>query len=155
MLICADKNLNIILSIVILIRTTIPMKGLKNYKMSKIEYINGKRKIHLINLDQIYMELKIHDDRLFPKFLEKKLSTNVSISKYKVSLSNKISIKTIIDCFYEFVEYFVLCQECKSPDTSFILENKKLYICCHTCGIESKIIKNDITKKIIKMIKKN
>lgn len=133
----------------------IPMKGLKNYKMSKIEYINGKRKIHLINLDQIYTELKIHDERLFPKFLEKKLSTNVSISKYKVSLSNKFNIKTIIDCLYEFIEYFVLCQECKSPDTSFILENKKLYICCHTCGIECKIIKNDITKKIIKMIKKN
>lgn len=138
----------------------IPIRGLEEikdpfyrYKMSKIEHTIGKTKIYLTNLDDIYDEIKIHDNTLFPKFMAKKLSTNVDQSKHKVSLSNKIDIDSIYDCLYEFIEYFVICQECRLPETTFILSNKKLYLSCRACGHEEKIIKNDHTKRIINIIK--
>jgi translation initiation factor 5 len=140
----------------------IPIRGLieikdpfYRYKMAKIDYIIGKTKIHLMNLDEIYVNIGIHDNKLFPKFLEKRLSTNIVKSKYKISLSNKINIKDINNCLYEFIEYFVICPECRLPETNFLINNKKLYLSCKACGAENKIVKTDYTKKIIKIIKNN
>lgn len=40
----------------------------------------------------------------------------------------------LIDSLYEFIDNFVLCPACKNPETMFEVQNKKLFLHCHSCG---------------------
>lgn len=41
---------------------------------------------------------------------------------------------TLIDSLYEFIDNFVLCPACQNPETIMEVQNKKLYLHCHSCG---------------------
>lgn len=40
----------------------------------------------------------------------------------------------LIDSLYEFIDNFVICPACKNPETTFEVQNKKLFLHCHSCG---------------------
>jgi translation initiation factor 2 subunit 2 len=105
----------------------------KRFEIPKIEgFFQGKKTI-LTNLVQIASYLRRKPEHLL-KFLTKELATKASISGEKISLNIKVSSKKINPKIERYVEEFVLCKECKKPDTELIKEGKQIMIHCLACG---------------------
>lgn len=105
----------------------------ERFEIPKIEgFFQGKKTI-LTNLFQIASYMRRDPEHLL-KFLTKELAVKISINGEKVSLNIKVPSKKIIPKIERYVEEFVLCKECKKPDTELIKEGKQTIIHCLACG---------------------
>ncbi|MBT4376678.1 translation initiation factor IF-2 subunit beta [archaeon] len=105
----------------------------ERFEIPKIEgHFEGKKTI-LTNFLQIASHLR-RDVEPFQKFLLKELATKGNIERERLILNNKISSKKINPKIEQYVNEFVLCQECKKPDTELIKEGKFTMIHCLACG---------------------
>lgn len=68
------------------------------------------------------------------KFLNKELATSAELSGGKLILNGKFGNTIINDKFKKFVGTFVLCLECKKPDTKIIKEGRDYFLKCNACG---------------------
>ena len=77
------------------------------------------------------------------KYLQRELATPASIDGQRLVLGRKISSDFINSKIEQFANDFVLCKECKKPDTQIIKEDRVLFLKCTACGarhpIRSKI----------------
>lgn len=69
-------------------------------------------------------------------FLKEELATNATLEARKLKLSGEFSDKDIKDAVDRFVEMYVLCSECESPDTKYD-DSGKESIKCTACGAVS------------------
>ena len=68
------------------------------------------------------------------KFLSKELASQCEIKNDRLILSRRLSSREINDKIEKYVCKFVLCNNCKKPDTELICENGRLLIRCLACG---------------------
>jgi translation initiation factor 2 subunit 2 len=105
----------------------------ERFEIPKIEgFFQGKKTI-LTNLFQIASYIRRDPEHLL-KFLTKELAVKISINGEKVTLNIKVPSKKINPKIERYVEEFVLCKECKKPDTELIKEGKQTIIHCLACG---------------------
>lgn len=110
----------------------------ERFEIPKVEgFFQGKKTI-LTNVPQIASQLRRDEDQ-FLKFLLKELAVKGVKEKDKVVINAKVSSKVINPKIERYAEEFVLCKECRKPDTELIKENKQTIIHCLACGAKHPI----------------
>ncbi len=77
----------------------------------------------------------------FKKFLEKGLATGSKIQGNRLILQRKVLIKEVNIRIKEYLERFVICRECKKPDTELTKEHHFNFLHCLACGAKHPIPK--------------
>jgi translation initiation factor 2 subunit 2 len=73
-------------------------------------------------------------------FLQSELGTSAQIDdKGRVRLTGEFKQRRVVEALDEYVESFVLCSECGSPDTKFVTERGAKVLKCDACGALSAI----------------
>jgi len=117
-------------------------KNDNRFEIPKIEgHLEGTKTI-LTNFQQISSYLRRNQDHLL-KFLLKELATSGSIKNNRVLLHRKISSTKINEKIAEYSKEFVICNQCKKPDTELFKEKGFSFIHCLACGA-----KNSVRSKI-------
>ncbi len=97
-----------------------------------VGHIEGNKTI-INNFNQIVNTLN-RDPQHLLKFLLREVATPGTLEKNRLILGRKISSTKINEKIELYAKTFVLCPECKKPDTQLIKENKILIIKCTACG---------------------
>lgn len=95
-------------------------------------HILGSRTI-ISNFLSIAVHLRREPVHLM-KFLSKELASQTDLQNDRLILSRKLSSKEINNKVEKYVCKFVLCPNCKKPDTELINENSRLFIRCMACA---------------------
>lgn len=105
----------------------------ERFEMPKIEgFFEGKKTV-LTNFFQICSYIRRDTEHLL-KFLNKELATKATQDGNRLILNDKIPSKKINPKIEQYIEEFVLCKECKKPDTELIKDGKLTMIHCLACG---------------------
>lgn len=74
------------------------------------------------------------------KYLTRELATAASIDTGgRAIFQGRHNNSTINDLMIRFVDAYVLCHECKKPDTHIVRENRFLFIICEACGARESV----------------
>lgn len=110
----------------------------ERFEIPKIEgRIEGKKTI-LTNFLQITSHFRRPSEH-FLKFLLKELATQGQLEGDRLVLNNKIPSAKINQKIEEYANEFVLCKECKKPDTEIIKEDRLSFLHCLACGAKHSI----------------
>ena len=114
----------------------------ERFELQEVKSMIQGNKTIISNFGSIISQIRREPEHLL-KFLLRELATPGSIDGPRLVLGRKISSKLIQQKVDEYVKIFVLCHDCKKPDTKLIKEDKILSIKCMACGakhpIKSKI----------------
>ncbi len=110
----------------------------ERFEIPKVEgRFEGKKTI-LTNFFQIASHLRRNSEH-FQKFLLKELATPGQKEGDRLILNNRIPSKKINAKIEDYVNEFVLCKECKKPDTQIIKEDRLNFLHCLACGAKHPI----------------
>ena len=110
----------------------------ERFEIPKIEgHIEGKKTV-LTNFLQITSHLRRPVEH-FQKFLLKELATQGQMEGERLILNNKIPSIKINQKIEEYLNEFVLCKECKKPDTEILKEDRLSFVHCLACGAKHSI----------------
>ena len=70
----------------------------------------------------------------FLKYLLKELATSGEVSKTALILGTKVPASRINEKIQHYLKDFVICPECKRPDTKLEREDNVTFIKCSACG---------------------
>lgn len=73
------------------------------------------------------------------KFLQKELAIQISLEKDSLVLKSQLNSSKVNEKIEMYVKEFVLCTECKKPDTEIISEKGIKFKHCLACGAKSPI----------------
>ena len=103
------------------------------FEIPKIEgHFEGKKTI-LTNFGQIASYLR-RDPAHFQKFLLKELAAPGQKDGDRLVLNIKVPSTKINQKVEEYANEFVVCRECKKPDTELLREDRITFIHCLACG---------------------
>ena len=80
-------------------------------------------------------------EKHFLKFLTKELATPAAAEEGRLIITGKFSQMQLQTLLKSYVETFVLCHECKKPDTKIVEEQGVKMLKCEACGAISPIKK--------------
>jgi len=108
------------------------------FEIPKIEgHFEGKKTI-LTNFTQISSHIRRKPEH-FQKFLLRELATSGQIEGDRLILNNKIPSAKINAKIEDYVKEFVLCKECKKPDTELVKEDRLTFVHCLACGAKHSV----------------
>ncbi|MBI2575417.1 translation initiation factor IF-2 subunit beta [Candidatus Woesearchaeota archaeon] len=103
------------------------------FEMPKAKgHIQGNRTI-ISNFYQIADTMRREPEHLL-KYVLKELATPGELKKAAVIIGTKVSASRINEKLQQYAKEFVLCSECKKPDTKLVREDKFLFLKCSACG---------------------
>ncbi len=70
----------------------------------------------------------------FLKYLLKELATSGEVTKTALILGTKVPASRVNDKSQQYLKDFVICPECKRPDTKLEKEDNVTFIKCSACG---------------------
>ncbi|MBI4015849.1 MAG: translation initiation factor IF-2 subunit beta [Candidatus Aenigmarchaeota archaeon] len=73
------------------------------------------------------------------KFLSKELASPGSIDEDRCTFQTKLSARILQQKIESYKTEFVICKECKRPDTDLIMQNRILQLKCQACGARSAV----------------
>ncbi len=79
------------------------------------------------------------DPKQILKYLQRELATPGAVDGQRLILGRKINSALINDKLKRYVHDFVLCQDCKKPDTKLLKEDRVLMLKCTACGAKHPI----------------
>ena len=112
----------------------------ERFEIPKIEgHFEGKKTI-LSNFFQIASHLRRNPEH-FQKFMLKELAAPGQRDGDRLSLNIKVPSTKINQKIEEYTNEFVLCKECKKPDTELIREpqSRITFINCLACGAKHSV----------------
>jgi len=110
----------------------------ERFEIPKIEgHFEGKKTI-LTNFLNLASHLRRKPEH-FQKFILKELATSGQIEGERLVLNNKIPSAKINQKVEDYVKEFVLCKECKKPDTELVKEYRLTFINCLACGAKHSV----------------
>jgi len=113
-------------------------KSKERFEIPKIEgHLEGTKTI-LTNLPQIASYLRRDQEHLL-KFLLKELATSGSVKQNRLILQTKIPSQKINEKIQDYANEFVICKECKKPDTELVKEKGFVFIHCLACGAKHSV----------------
>ena len=95
-------------------------------------------KTTITNFAQICSTLRRDQDQIL-KYLQRELATPATIDGPRLVLGTKISSATMNQKIENYANEFVLCRECKKPDTKIIKEDRYHFLKCTACGAKHPI----------------
>jgi len=96
------------------------------------------RKTILTNFFQIASYLRREPEH-FQKFMLKELAASGQKEGDRLVLNKKVPSARINQKVEEYAKEFVLCKECKKPDTELIKEGRLTFIRCLACGAKHSV----------------
>jgi translation initiation factor 2 subunit 2 len=112
----------------------------ERFEIPKVEgHFEGKKTI-LTNFGQIASHLRRKPEH-FLKFLLKELAASGQAEGDRLVLNIKVPSTKINQKIEEYVNEFVLCKECKKPDTELVREpsNRVTFLHCLACGAKHSV----------------
>ncbi len=94
--------------------------------------IEGSQTI-LRNFSEIVDSMDRDANHVF-QYLLNELGTSGSREKSRIMLKGKVPPKRIKEKIVSYVKSFILCGECKAPDTRFLREDRTTLLKCQACG---------------------
>lgn len=111
---------------------------IERFEIPKAEgMIEGNRTI-ITNFKQICDYLRRKCEHL-AKFLQRELAAPGTIEGDRLVLVKKVPSSRINEKIKEYVEEFVLCRECKKPDTELVKQGEFLFLHCLACGAKHSV----------------
>ena len=108
------------------------------FELPKIEgHFEGKKTI-LTNFIQIASHIR-RDPEHFQKFILRELAASGQREGNRLVLNIKVPSAKINKKIEDYVKEFVLCKECKKPDTELIKEDRLTFIHCLACGAKHSV----------------
>lgn len=112
--------------------------GVERFEIPKVKgHIQGNKTI-VNNFSQIADILRRDQNHLL-KYLQRELATPAKIDGPRLILGRKLSSSLVNQKIEQYAKDFVLCYECKKPDTQVMRENKILIMKCMACGAKHTI----------------
>ena len=113
------------------------------FEIPKVQGMNEGTKTIITNFSQICSMIRREPAHVM-KFLSRGLASLSTLEGERLVLNRKINSAAINDKIAEYVEEFVICKECKKPDTELVKDGKFMFIHCLACGakhpVRSKIV---------------
>lgn len=110
------------------------------FEVPKVEgHIEGVRTI-ITNFKQICSYIRRNPEHVI-KFLQKELATPGTMKGDRLVLTRKISSSLINEKIKMYVDSYVICKECKKPDTEITKEGDFSFLHCLACGAKKPISK--------------
>jgi translation initiation factor 2 subunit 2 len=118
------------------------VKKVERFEIPKVKgHIEGNKTI-ISNFQQIATVLRRPVEHLL-KYVLRELATPGEMRKGAFIIGTKISASRINEKIQQYANEFVICPECKRPDTQLTKEDKITFMKCLACGarhpIKSKI----------------
>ena len=110
----------------------------ERFEIPKIQGHAEGTKTILTNLPQIASTLRRDQEHLL-KFLLKELATSGKIKDNRVILQRRIPSSKINEKIEQYTNEFVLCKECKKPDTEIIKQDRFSFLHCLACGAKHSV----------------
>ncbi len=99
--------------------------------------IEGNKTI-ITNFNSIASHLRRAPEHL-AKYLSRELATSAQIKPSGLILQTKVLSTKINDKLQAYVQEFVICKECKKPDTELIKQGEFTFIHCLACGAKHSV----------------
>jgi len=99
--------------------------------------VQGKNTI-ITNISEIASYLRRPIEHL-AKFLQKELAVSGILEKDRLILKTKLNSAKVNDKVALYTKEFVICTECKKPDTEIVSEKGIKFKHCLACGAKSPI----------------
>ncbi len=110
----------------------------RRFEIPKVEgHFEGKKTI-LTNFSQIVSYIRRKPEH-FQKFMLKELAASGQKEGDRLILNMKVPSAKINQKIEQYVKEFVLCKECKKPDTELIKEDRLTFIKCLACGAKHSV----------------
>ncbi len=115
-----------------------PCEECERFAVLKAEGLIEGNKTIISNFMQIANCLRREPEHL-AKFIFKELAAPGEIQGDRLILIKKVSSQNINEKIKLYAEKFVLCPNCKKPDTALIQENDTTFIRCLACGAKKPV----------------
>ena len=110
----------------------------ERFEIPKVEgKVQGKNTF-IININEIASYIRRPVEKI-AKFLQKELAVASLLEKDRLVLKTKLNSAKVNDKITLYTKEFVLCTECKKPDTEIISEKSIKFKHCLACGAKSPI----------------
>ncbi|MEM2974159.1 MAG: translation initiation factor IF-2 subunit beta, partial [Candidatus Micrarchaeia archaeon] len=90
------------------------------------------------NFDAITSKLR-RNPRHIAKYLSKELAAPGVVEGSRLILNAKLNERIINDKLKEYIVSFVICKQCKRPDTKIVEEDRLPVMICEACGARSAV----------------
>lgn len=100
-------------------------------------HVEGNKTI-VTNFKAICSTLRREPEHVL-KYLQRELATPGIIQDVRLILNRKLSSASINEKLDQYVKEFVLCPECKKPDTQLRKEDRVTTLKCMACGAKQPI----------------
>ena len=115
-----------------------PIESGERFEVPKVKgHVEGTKTI-ITNFSQICDVLRRNKEHV-TKFLYKELATPGVIDGERLILNRKLHSAKINEKIEAYANEFVICSECKKPDTELIKENRLMFIKCLACGAKKTV----------------
>ncbi len=101
--------------------------------------VQGKKTI-IRNFSQALKALK-RNEKHFYKYLTKETATAAAIEEGKLNMTGKFYPDQLNKLFTNYINEYVLCHECKKPDTEIVERSGIKLLKCTACGALSPLKK--------------
>jgi translation initiation factor 2 subunit 2 len=110
----------------------------ERFEVPKIEgHLEGNKTI-LTNLPQIAGYLRRDINHLL-KFLLKELASSGKMHGNQLILQTKIPSIKVNEKIKQYTDEFVICRECRKPDTELVKDKEFLFVHCLACGAKHSV----------------
>lgn len=111
---------------------------IQRFEIPKIQgHVEGNKTI-LTNILQISSYLRRKPEHLL-KFLLRELATSGSLKGERLILQRKVPSTKINEKIEQYVHEFVICRECKKPDTELQKQGQFMFLHCLACGAKHSV----------------
>ena len=110
----------------------------ERFEIPKVQGHFEGRKTVLTNFFQIASHIRRKPEH-FQKFMLKELAASGQREGDRLVLNIKVLSSKINQKIEQYVKEFVLCKECKKPDTKLIKEDRLSFVKCLACGAKHSV----------------
>ena len=110
----------------------------ERFEIPKVKGHHEGTKTIITNFSEVVSKLRRPKEHLL-KFLFKELATPGKTDGIRLILNRKLSSKLINDKVERYANEFVICPDCKKPDTELIKEHRINFIHCLACGAKHSV----------------
>ncbi len=104
-----------------------------DFVIPKAEVLSEGVKTIIRNIAQIADRARRSEEEI-SRYVSKELSVPVSVSEHRMIISGRFNPDDINRKVTRYFELYVICKECKKPDTKLVQAEKGLYLVCEACG---------------------
>lgn len=113
-------------------------EGSDRFQIPRIDSLIQGNQTIIRNFSQIAEALR-RDPKHLLKYLTREFATPGGFDGTRATFQSKILLRLMEKKLESYVKGYVLCKECKKPDTKLIREDRITFLKCDACGAKSSV----------------